>query len=107
MIIHYYEKKTDEKGRTKDKLQETPIYTIPEATDRQIFEVTLEESDKKLIGYWEPNTGSIGLLNARGELQKGFPLAGTSTFEVVDLFEEQSNTLIVANDSRIYTYKLK
>ncbi|MGH1339586.1 MAG: DUF3352 domain-containing protein [Aureispira sp.] len=107
MIIHYYEKQTDEKGRTKDKLQQTEIYTIPEAKDRQVFEVDLEGSSKKMIGYWEPNTNSIGLLNARGELQQGFPLAGTSTFEVVDLFEEQSNTLIVANDSRVYTYKLK
>ncbi|MFK7798753.1 MAG: hypothetical protein AB8E82_14985 [Aureispira sp.] len=107
LVIHYYEKQTDEKGRSKDKLIQTPIYTIPEAKDRQIFEVTLREVDKKLIGYWEPSTNSIGLLNAKGKLQKGFPLAGTSAFEVIDLFEEQSNTLIVANDSRVYTYKLK
>lgn len=107
MVIHYYEKETDEKGKTKDKLQQTPIYQIPEANDRQIFSVKLREADKELIGYWEPSTGSIGLLNARGVLQKGFPLAGTSRFEVVDLFGEQSNTLVVANDSRVYTYKLK
>lgn len=107
MVINYYEKQTDEKGKTKDLLQQTPIYTIPEANDRQIFEITLRGSDKQLIGYWEPSTGSIGLLNAKGELQKGFPLAGTSTFEVVDLFDEQSNTLVVANNSKIYTYKLK
>lgn len=107
MIIHYYEKQTDEKGKTKDRLIATPIYKIPEAKDRQVFEVNLLESEKPLIGYWEPSTGSIGLLNVRGELQKGFPLAGTSTFAVVDLFEEQSNTLIVANDNRVYTYKLK
>ena len=107
LVIHYYEKQTDEKGRKKDKLVQTPIYTIPEAENRQIFEVSLRERDKKLIGYWEPSTNSIGLLNAKGELQKGFPLAGTSAFEVVDLFDEQSNTLVVANDSRVYTYKLK
>jgi hypothetical protein len=107
MVIHYYEKQTDENGKINDQLQQTPIYTIPEAEQRQIFAVELQDSEKQLIGYWEPSTGSIGLLNARGVLQKGFPLAGTSTFEVVDLFGEQSNTLVVANNSRVYTYKLK
>ncbi len=107
MVINYYEKQTDEKGKVKEVLLQTPIYAIPEASDRQVFAVNLRESEKALIGYWEPSTGSIGLLDARGVLQKGFPLAGTSTFEVVDLFGEQSNTLVVANDSRIYTYKLK
>ena len=107
IAVHAYQPQTDEKGRTKEVLQEMGLYDIPVANDRVVFEVQLYGRSKSYIGYWDRATGSIGLLDATGQLQRGFPLAGTSRFAVVDLFNEQGNTLVVANGNRVYTYKLK
>lgn len=107
LAIHTYEARVDAKGRTKDVLQSKGVYSIPPANQRVVFPIQLQGQPKAYIGYWDTENGSIGLLDTKGQLQRGFPLAATSQFSVVDLFNEQGNTLIVANGSRVNTYKLK
>lgn len=107
MAVHYYVKEEDKKGRPKDVLKEAGVYELQTSTKRKAFAVDVIGSSKQYIGLWETENGSISLLNAKGELQNGFPLAGTSEFQIVDLFGENGNTLIVANNNRVYTYKLK
>lgn len=107
LAIHAYETTTDAKGRKKDVLRSKGVYPIPPVDNRKVFPIQLQGQAKAYIGYWDKDNGSIGLLDTKGQLQQGFPLAGTSLFHVVDLFNEQGNTLIVANGNRVYTYKLK
>lgn len=107
MAVHYYTKEEDKKGRLKDILKEGGVYELGVSAKRKAFAVDVIGTSKQYIGLWEPENGSISLLNAKGEVQNGFPLAGTSTFQIVDLFGERGNTLIVANNNRVYTYKLK
>lgn len=107
MSVHYYTKEEDKKGRLKDVLKEAGIYALETKEKRKAFAVNLSGTSKQYIGLWEPGNGSISLVNAKGEVQNGFPLAGTSKFQIVDLFGERGNTLVVANNNRVYTYKLK
>lgn len=107
MAVHYYIKEKDKKGRLKDVLKEAGVYELGAKAKRKAFAVDVLGTSKQYIGLWEPENGSISLLNAKGEVQNGFPLAGTSEFQIVDLFGERGNTLIVANNNRVYTYKLK
>lgn len=107
LAVHAYESVTDEKGKTKDELRPLGLFPIPGANNRVLFPIRLRNRSKAYIGYWDREQGSIGLLDAKGQQQRGFPLAGTSRFAVVDLFNEQGNTLVVANGNRVYTYKLK
>lgn len=107
MAVQYYNKEKNAKGKLKDALKEAGIYTLNGKSQREVFEVKLIGAKKSYIGFWEPENGSIALVDAQGKMQNGFPLAGTSTFQIVDLFGEHGNTLVVANHNRIYTYKLK
>jgi hypothetical protein len=107
MAVHYYIKEEDKKGRLKDVLKEAGVYELGTSAKRKAFAVDVHGSSKQYIGLWEPENGSLSLLNAKGKVQNGFPLAGTSKFQIVDLFGENGNTLVVANNNRVYTYKLK
>jgi hypothetical protein len=107
IAVHYYHQEKNKKGKMKDFLREGGVYDLAASAKRKIFDVSITNEAKKYIGLLELENGSISLLNARGEVQNGFPLAGTSTFEVVDLFGENGNTLVVANNNKIYAYKLK
>lgn len=107
IAIHYYTKEKNKKGKLKDVLKEAGIYDLDGATKRKAFAVNIQGTSKQYIGLWETENGSISLLDAKGRVQNGFPLAGTSTFQIVDLFGERGNTLVVANNNRVYTYKLK
>ncbi|BDS13434.1 DUF3352 domain-containing protein [Aureispira anguillae] len=107
MAVHYYTKEKNAKGKLKDVLKQAGVYALDAKVKRKAFEIKLTGKSKRYIGFWEPENGSISLIDAKGNVQNGFPLAGTSTFQVVDLFGEQGNTLVVANHNRIYTYKLK
>lgn len=111
LAVHYYEKTTsepDKKGKksTKDKFTELGIYKLQQPL-QQLFALDIVGKPKAYLGGLDTQNNSIYLYNATGELQQGFPLAGTSTFSIVDLFDEHGNTVVVANNNLIYTYKLK
>lgn len=107
MAVHYYTKEKNAKGKEKDVLKEAGVYPLGEAAALKAFAVDVVGYDKQFIGLLESENGSIRLLDEKGVLQNGFPMAGTSTFEIVDLFGENGNTLVVANRNKIHAYKLK
>ncbi|MCH2020846.1 MAG: DUF3352 domain-containing protein [Saprospiraceae bacterium] len=107
MALHYYAKEEKSNGKTIDKIKRAGVFSLNSSSDRHIFEVSVKGRSKKLIGLVDRENGNISLLNSNGEVQKGFPLPGTSRFTIVDLFSENSNTLIVANNNKLYAYKLK
>lgn len=106
MAVQYYDKEKNAKGKEKDILKEAGIYKLIPAK-HQVFEVNITNKNKKMIGFLEVENGSILLFDAKGQLQNGFPLAGTSKFTMVDLFGENGNTLVVANRDKICAYKIK
>jgi hypothetical protein len=75
-------------------------------TQDDIFTVEMVGDTKSKIGTYSKDKKRIYLMNEKGELYADFPLAGTTRFEVVDLLEDQTNVLVVANDDVIYAYKL-
>jgi hypothetical protein len=61
--------------------------------------------DKNKTGVVIQN--QIYLLNSNGLLVDGFPLAGSTTFHIADINNDQIMNLVVANNNMIYTYNLK
>ena len=49
----------------------------------------------------------IYLLNSKGEVIDGFPLAGSTSFSVADINKDNTTNLVVAINNMIYTYNLK
>jgi len=49
----------------------------------------------------------IYLINNKGEVEEGFPLAGSSHFAIADINNDNTNNLVVAHQNMIYTYILK
>ncbi|MDF1672494.1 MAG: hypothetical protein P1U41_03260 [Vicingaceae bacterium] len=49
----------------------------------------------------------IYLINNDGTLEDGFPLAGSTTFHIADINNDQIMNLVVAHNKMIYTYNLK
>ncbi len=49
----------------------------------------------------------IYLINTEGDVVDGFPLAGSTPFSIVDINNDNTTNLVVANGRLIYTYNLK
>jgi len=49
----------------------------------------------------------IYLINSKGEIEDGFPLAGSTPFSITDINNDKTLNLVVAHNSMIYTYNLK
>lgn len=49
----------------------------------------------------------IYLINAHGEIEDGFPLAGSTPFNIADINNDNTTNLVVAHNNMIYTYNLK
>ena len=60
----------------------------------------------KSIGALNKRKKEINLLLGDGRLYPDFPLAGTTAFELADLFEDQKNILVVGFEDSVYAYKL-
>jgi hypothetical protein len=98
LAIHAYD--------TAHQLQEVLIYDYEMPQD-DIFPVQLITKEKQYIGSYNKKAKKLYILDAKGELLEGFPLMGNSKFEVLDLFHDNNNTLLVANGKQILAYKLK
>jgi hypothetical protein len=98
LTIHAYD--------TAHTLQEVLRYKY-ESEQKEIFPIKLVNKDKSYIGSYDLQTKKLWLIDANGVLQSGFPLEGTGKFQVLDLFKDNSNTLVVANGKQIFAYKLK
>jgi len=62
---------------------------------------------KSQIGTLCLDKKQINLLDEKGQLQKDFPLAGTTPFIMADLFADNTNTIIVANRASVYAYVIR
>ena len=49
----------------------------------------------------------IYLINAEGQIDDGFPLAGSTSFSIADINNDKTANLIVINGNILYTYNLK
>jgi len=49
----------------------------------------------------------IYLINTQGESEEGFPLAGSTLFNIADINNDNTTNLVVAHNKMIYTYNLK
>lgn len=97
LTTHYYD--------STDKPKQAFMHKFDQIQD-DVFKVDLPHEKLDYIGTYSRKLQSIYLLNGKGKVQTGFPLVGTSKFEVIDLFDEHTNTLLVANNNIIYAYKL-
>ncbi len=71
-----------------------------------IFVVKLPQQEKSYIGYVSKSASRIYMINGSGEAYRNFPLSGTTSFEITDFFGDGVPSLIVANGSSVYIYKL-
>ncbi|MCP4440209.1 MAG: DUF3352 domain-containing protein [Aureispira sp.] len=97
LTTHFYD--------STGKPQRAFLHKFDQVQD-DVFQVPLPHEKFDCIGTYSQKLQSIYLFNGKGQIQPGFPLVGTSKFEVVDLFDEHTNTLLVANNNIIYAYKL-
>ncbi len=105
LAVHYYQKIKNKKGKLVDKFTAFSLSQI--SPQQQVFGRSIKGKSKEYIGTLDSKNNTVSLFDAKGKLQNGFPLSGTSKFEMVDLFNENGNTLIVANNNSIYAYKIK
>lgn len=98
LAIHAYD--------TAHQLQETLVYDYDLPQD-DIFPIHLVGAEKQFVGSYNKESKKIYILDSKGVLLDGFPLMGDSEFQVLDLFHDNNNTLIVANGKQILAYKLK
>ncbi len=73
----------------------------------EVFPVTFPNRSKKYIGLVCKASAHIFLMDGTGKIYKEFPLGGTTSFQLCNFFGEDVNTLVVANGTSVYTYKLK
>jgi len=71
-----------------------------------VFGVNRPRNSKAYIGTYSNQWQSIYLFDENGTLQKGFPLVGTMPFQIIDLFNDKTEVLIVANRNMVYAYKI-
>ncbi len=94
VALYYY----DENGFIKQF--ETTFPQVPDAT----FPVPFPGSKKSLVGASYDPGGQIYLLNEKGEMYSGFPLAGTTPFTVIG--GTGGPILLVGNRGEVYAYRL-
>jgi hypothetical protein len=49
----------------------------------------------------------IYLINNQGQIEDGFPLAGSTSFSIADINNDKTSNLVVINRNILYTYNLK
>ncbi len=77
-----------------------------ENSQDEVFEVRIAGSQKSLIGTLNKTNKRISLFQPDGRVAKGFPLAATTAFSVVDLYGADKPVLITALDNSIYATRL-
>ena len=71
-----------------------------------IFEVSSEQKEKKSVGLISHTNQRIYLLDENQEIRAGFPLSGTTRFNISDLLGTGQEVLTVANGKIVYAYEL-
>lgn len=71
-----------------------------------VFTVKTKEMGKAMIGSLCQKQGQVYLFDKKGNLHPDFPLAGTTKFELVNLFSENKNAVLVADNDEVIAYEL-
>jgi hypothetical protein len=71
-----------------------------------VFAIKPKEGQKSYIGVVQKQAGKIMMLDGGGRLLPQFPLAGTTSFSVVDILNDGKATLITGNKDQVFAYKL-
>ena len=71
-----------------------------------IFSVQSKNMGKSMLGTLCKKQNQIFLLDKKGKLQPDFPLAGSTEFELVNLFSENRNAILVADGEQVVAYEL-
>lgn len=79
---------------------------VPPGID-EAFSVRLPDSNRDAIGAVSRTRRLIYLFDGEAKMVNGFPLAGNSTFQMADLFDNGQAILIVAADESVYAYRIK
>jgi len=95
---YYYDAENNFVNLFDTKLKNTPD---------DLFAVKIPGKKKSFIGTFSESKRQINLYNGLGKKFKDFPLAGTTPFEVVKLFKNSENVLLVGNGSSVYAYRLR
>ncbi len=72
-----------------------------------VFPITIPGKLKQLTGTVSTQKGQINLYHPNGKRWKQFPLAGTTPFQIVQLYKSGENILIVGNGSSLLAYRLR
>lgn len=72
----------------------------------EVFPMQWGSRSKAMLGTVCREHRQINLLNDKGELLPQFPLAGTTSFQVVDLLGEGKPVALVGNGDSVYAYLL-
>lgn len=91
--------------RLQNTYQEYGSYQFSTQQDA-IFPVQSESMGKAMIGSLCKKQKQIFLLDKKGQLHPDFPLAGTTNFELVNLFSVDKNSVLVADGEQVVVYDL-
>ena len=71
-----------------------------------IFPIQSQNMGKAMIGSVNQKQEQIFLIDKKGNLHQDFPLAGTTPFELVNLFSENKKVVLVAVKDQVIAYEL-
>ncbi len=88
----------------QDEFQVYGNYQFSNAQDA-IFPVQSKNMGKAMLGSFCKRQNQIFLLDKKGQLHPDFPLAGTTRFELLNLFSEDKNSILVADGDQVVVYE--
>lgn len=75
-------------------------------TQDAIFPVQSKSMGKAMIGSLCKKQNQIFLLDKKGQLHPDFPLSGTTRFQLVNLFSDDKNSILVADGNQVVVYSM-
>jgi hypothetical protein len=90
--------------RLQNTYQEYGSYQFSNQQDA-IFPVQSKSMGKAMIGSLCKKQNQLFLLDKKGQLHADFPLAGTTRFELLNLFSEDKNAILVADGDQVVVYE--
>lgn len=83
-------------------------YQFSIAFSGDLFFINENESGKSKLALVNNSSQQLFLFNPDGTLSNGFPIAGTTPFQIVDLFKDNGRILIAGNkDGYLFAYRLE
>ncbi len=97
LLLTYYDEKNQYKTAWQKTLEEKPteVFALPSPRSARARICALHAPQQKIYLYDE-----------LGQLIKGFPLSGSTRFELVDFVGNGSESIVVGNGNKLVVYKL-